>query len=204
MSQLENKHRIRFQERMTKGDLKEKSDEDLMELYKLGNSMAFDFLFQRHSGQVLGYLKRRVSKDKDAQDILQDIFLKLHRSKHQYDRSLPFLPWLFSITRSVWLDSLKKKNLEYVTESEVIENMMNASNANPVTFQTDSSGLDLKILNQLPATQKKAVSMRVIDDATFDEIGLKLSTSPENARQLVSRGLKGLRDLLGSKGKEQK
>lgn len=189
---------------MTNGELKEKSDEDLMELYKLGNSMAFDFLFQRHSGQVLGYLKRRISKDKDAQDILQDIFLKLHRSKHQYDRSLPFLPWLFSITRSVWLDSLKKKNLEYVTESEAIENMIDSTDGNSICIHTESSRIDLKVLNQLPSSQKEAVSMRVIDDATFDEIGLKLSTSPENARQLVSRGLKGLRDLLGSKGKEKK
>ncbi len=79
---------------MATNNLAEKSDEDLMELYKLGNTIAFDILFQRNSGPVLGYLKRRISKDKQAQDILQDIFLKLHRSKHQYDRTVVAGLWI--------------------------------------------------------------------------------------------------------------
>lgn len=187
---------------MAASDLTDKSDEDLMELYKLGNSIAFDILFQRNAGPVLGYLRRRITKDKDAQDILQDVFLKLHRSKHQYDRTLPFSPWLFSIARSVWLDCLKKKNLEYVSESEVIENRINLIESKESGFNIESPGMDLKVLNQLPEPQKVAVSLRVIDDATFDEIALKLSTSPDNARKLVSRGLKKLRDLLSAREKE--
>jgi DNA-directed RNA polymerase specialized sigma24 family protein len=82
---------------MATNNLAEKSDEDLMELYKLGNTIAFDILFQHNSGPVLGYLKRRISKDKQAQDILQDIFLKLHRSKHQYDRT-----WQLSQVFGYW------------------------------------------------------------------------------------------------------
>ena len=187
---------------MAENRLTDKSDEDLMELYKLGNSVAFDILFQRNSGAVLGYIRRRISKDKDAQDILQDVFLKLHRSKHQYDRTLPFSPWLFSIARSVWLDCIKKKNLEYATDSEVVENRINLNAKNESGYNIESPGVDLKVLNQLPDPQRAAVSLRVIDDATFDQIALKLSTSPENARQLVSRGLKKLRDLLSVKERE--
>lgn len=187
---------------MAANRLTDKSDEDLMELYKLGNSVAFDILFQRNSGAVLGYLRRRISKDKDAQDLLQDVFLKLHRSKHQYDRTLPFSPWLFSITRSVWLDCMKKKNFEYATDSEVVENRINLNAKNESGYNIESPGVDLKVLNQLPDPQRAAVSLRVIDDATFDQIALKLSTSPENARQLVSRGLKKLRDLLSVKERE--
>lgn len=183
-------------------ELKAKSDEDLMEMYKLGNSMAFEILFQRHSGLVLGYLKRRISKNKDAQDILQDVFLKLHRSKHLYDQTLPFLPWLFSITRSVWLDNLKKKNFESATEVEDIEKIINLNNSHQADSSSHVGAVDLDILNQLPISQKEAVSLRMINDATFDEIAIKLSTSPENARQLVSRGIKALRSLLIRKGKE--
>ena len=187
---------------MVKNELEHKLDEELMDLYKMGSSTAFEILFHRYSGSVLGYLRRRIAKDKDAQDILQDIFLKLHRSRHQYDRTLPFSPWLFSIARSVWLDCMKKKNLEHVEDSEVIENRMNLSEVNESKFNIELPGVDLKTLNQLPDLQKAAVSLRVIDDATFGEIALKLSTSPENARKLVSRGLKRLRNLLGTREKE--
>ena len=97
---------------------------------------------------------------------------------------------------------MKKKNLEHVEDSEVIENRMNLSEVNESKFNIELPGVDLKTLNQLPDLQKAAVSLRVIDDATFGEIALKLSTSPENARKLVSRGLKRLRNLLGTREKE--
>ena len=187
---------------MIKSELEHKSDEDLMELYKMGSSTAFEVIFYRYSGSVLGYLRRRIQKDKEAQDILQDIFLKLHRSRGQYDRTLPFSPWLFSIARSVWLDFLKKKNIEYVEDSEVIESRMNQRELSESKFNVELQGVDLDVLNKLPELQKAAVSLRVVDDATFSEIAFKLSTSPENARKLVSRGLKNLRDLLGIREKE--
>lgn len=187
---------------MADSNLNEKSDEDLMEMYRLGNTFAFDILFQRHSGLVLGFLKKRQPNHKDVKDIFQDVFLKLHRSKHLYDKSLPFTPWLFSITRSVWLDSLKKKTKEFATESEIIEDKINYNNQMLSESSTVSSRFDLNLLNQLPTSQKDAINLRVLNDETFDEIAIKLSTTPDNARQLVSRGLKKLRDLLGSGKKE--
>ncbi len=180
---------------MAKSGLREKSDEDLMESYKMGDALAFEVLFERYSGMVLGFLSKKLKIAKDAQDLLQEVFLKLHRSRHQYDRKLPFAPWLFSIARSVWLDSVKKRQLEDVTEANVLENMVSLDQG----LAAATSGVDLAALNQLPASQREAINLRVIDDATFEEIALKLSTSPENARQLVSRGLKKLRNVLGSK-----
>lgn len=187
----------------TMSKLEEKSDEELMEMYKMekdqtSSIMAFEVLFKRHSGRVLGYLKKRLSTPKDAQDLLQDVFFKLHRSRHQYNSNLPFSPWLFSITRSVWLDGIKKRRIEYITETEIIEKIAAPSQA----LENIASGLDISVLRELPTTQKEAVSLRVIDEATFEEIALKLSTSPENARQLVSRGLKKLKSLLSSKKEE--
>lgn len=69
-------------------------------------------------------------------------------------------------------------------------------------LENSSLELDISVLKELPVTQKEAVSLRVIDESTFEEIALKLSTSPENARQLVSRGLKKLKLLLSLKKEE--
>lgn len=161
----------------------------------MGNTIAFEVLFERHSGRVLGYLSKRLKLPRDAKDLLQEVFFKLHRSRHLYNRTLPFSPWLFSVTRSIWLDFLKKRQLEDATEPQLLERMV------PLTqdFAISESHSGIEILNQLPANQKEAISLRVYDDATFEEIAIKLSTSPENARQLVSRGLKRLKMLLGSR-----
>ncbi|MBK9324257.1 MAG: RNA polymerase sigma factor [Bdellovibrionaceae bacterium] len=176
---------------MKKETFKDKSDEDLMESYKMGEVVAFELLFERHSGKVLSYLSKRLQAPKEAQDLLQEVFFKLHRSRHQYNRTLPFSPWLFSITRSMWIDFLKKRRLEDATDPEVVDKLVQ------VTSGLGSSELSFgkEILDHLPSNQKEAVGLRVYDEATFEEIALKLSTSPENARQLVSRGLKRLKQI---------
>lgn len=192
----------------TKSKLEEKSDEELMEVYKMDKDQlgaaAFEVLFKRHSGLVLGYLKKRLFASKDAQDLLQEVFFKLHRSRHHYDSTLPFSPWLFSVTRSVWLDEIKKRRIEQMIEPEAVEKIASLdSHQWQIPPGATTAGLDLAVLRELPVTQKEAVSLRVIDEATFEEIALKLSTSPENARQLVSRGLKKLKDLLGPKKEDE-
>jgi RNA polymerase sigma factor (sigma-70 family) len=173
-------------------DLETKSDEKLMESYQMGNATAFDILFHRHSARVLGFLSQRMNKKKEAHDLLQEVFFKLHRSKHQYNGTLPFAPWLFSITRSVLLDYAKKKNLEDLVDAKHLEQIPSIKQE-----QVDRDFTD--VLGVLPETQRQAVQLRVYDEETFEEIAARLSTSPENARQLVSRGLKKLREVLGRK-----
>jgi RNA polymerase sigma factor (sigma-70 family) len=176
-------------------DLKTQSDEELMASYQNGNTVAFDILFQRHSGRVFGFLSKRMLNKKGAEDLLQEVFFKLHRSKHLYNTTLPFSPWLFSITRSVLLDFVKKRNLEDPSEIAKLEELP-AIESNHLEPQGPDFG---KLLEKLPQSQRQAVSLRVYDEATFEEIATRLSTSPENARQLFSRGIKKLREFLGRK-----
>lgn len=192
MSQKADSHRITHEERMERPDLVSKSDEELMRHYKEGEEMAFSILFQRHSGRVLGFLAKKLSSLQSAQDLTQDVFLKLHRSRMQYVPTLPFAPWLFSITRSVWLDSLKKKR-EELMEPIFLEKLI------PATEPVFESSYNDEFVGQLIPNQRTAVSMKVYDDATFEDIALRLGTSTQNARQLVSRGLKKLREVMGLK-----
>jgi len=169
------------------------SDEDLMDSYVKDDSMAFEILYQRYAGQVVGYLTQKTRSPKSAQDLAQDVFLKLHRSRHQYNKMLPFAPWLFSIARSVFLDSVKKRSLEDVTENQVFEKLAAPNLVN------ESVPVDLSVLSE---TQKTVVSLRVYDEATFDEIAQRLSTTPDNARQIFSRGIKTLKSAFGKRGNE--
>lgn len=159
----------------------------------MGDTKAFDILFQRHSPRVLGFLVHKTGSDRLAQDLLQEVFLKFHRSRHQYLSGLPFLPWLYSIMRSVLWDELKKKRREDLIDPSQLDQIA----VEPGRMETyEPAALEL-----LPAAQKQAISMRVFDEATFEEIAERLSTSPDNARQLVSRALKKLRGIYALKGK---
>ncbi len=171
-------------------DLQIMSDEDLMDSYVKDDSMAFDILYQRYAGQVVGYLTQKTHSRKLAEDLAQDVFLKLHRSRNQYNKMITFAPWLFSITRSVFLDSVKKHSLEDLTEDQVFDKL-----AAPDLVK-ESVPVDLSVLSQ---TQKAVVSLRVYDEATFDEIAQRLSITPDNARQIFSRGIKTLKSAFSKR-----
>ena len=170
--------------------LAEEEDAALMVLYQAGSTLAFDVIYGRYSGKILGFFLKKNLSPAIAQDLLQDCFLKLHRSKNQYDKSYPLAPWIFAITKSVFLDFKRKKQLEDPTDVEVIENQI----IGQIDLGNQPKGiLDLDVLNALPETQKQVVGMRVVDEQTFEEIAQKINTTPDNARQVFSRGIRKLR-----------
>ncbi len=180
--------------------LDSQSDEELMDLYRRGDSMAktaFQLIFERYGGRVLMFLSRRVPNSRLAEDLTQEVFFKLHRSKHLYNSTLPFSPWLFSIARSVMLDHLKRRDLEDpVGDASNFDKFPTTTESQPATGLNSEPSL---ALGRLPEAQSEAIRLRVYENETFDEIALRLSTSPDNARQLFSRGIKKLRSLLKNK-----
>lgn len=175
------------------------TDEQLMEMYQNGSEKAFSILYDRHSSKIFGFLKKRVQKEEKVTDIYQEVFVKIHKSKHLYNKSFPLLPWIFTITRTVMLDELKKDK----NNNLAIDIDLDSLQASPAEFNLVS---DNKILGEaaasvqrLPEAQKLAIQMRYVDDKTFEEIALSLQTTPVNVRQLISRGVKRLKELLGER-----
>lgn len=169
--------------------LNEKTDEELMVAYQLGEAEAFEILYARHSARVLGFLKKRIGNDALARDVFQATFLKLHRNRAKYDPIFPFVPWLFTVCRSELLDSFKIAHRKH----EVFVEEMPEPNVTE-----EISGPEIS-LSALPTVQRKAIELRFQDNFSFEEIAMRLETSPLNARQLVSRGIRALRGIYGKK-----
>jgi len=164
-------------------------------MYQNGNENAFRILYDRHSAKIYGYLKKRIKKVEEVNDIFQEVFIKIHRSKHLYNKSWPVLPWLYTVTKSVMLDQFKKnKNYKY-TEDIKLENM--AAVALPLTDHLSEA---TNVMQHLPLSQKTAIQMRYIDENTFAEIAKSLKTTPTNVRQILSRGIKRLKQLISESG----
>lgn len=84
------------------------SDGELMARYAAGNAEAFRELFGRYEGRAWRYLRRRVGSDALAQDLYQELFLRLHRFRSRYDPERPFAPWFFQIARHVVADEFRR------------------------------------------------------------------------------------------------
>ncbi len=164
------------------------NDEELMVMYQNGTEEAFSILYKRHSSKIYGYVRSKVRADERARDIFQEIYVKIHRSKNLYNKTFPVLPWFFTIARSVLIDEVRKEQTVKLVPQENLDYEAPAENRGDIDI---SPGL-----SQLPENQRTAVQLRYVDEKTFEEIADHLETSPDNVRQLVSRGVKKLRSIL--------
>lgn len=180
-------------------NLNQLTDEELMVMYQNGDELAFQQLYLRHSGRILGYIRSKISDSELAGDIFQEVFIKVHRSKRLYKPSFEVLPWLFTITRNSVIDGLRKNKRNQLNTDQNVEEL-----AAPKVEETIEMGQLTPALSQLPENQRQAIQMRYVDEKTFDEIARQLNTSSENVRQLVSRGVKTLKNLFGEEKKNEK
>ena len=166
-----------------------------MRLYQEGDELAFEILYERYSGKVYGFIKRRIRGAEVADDIFQAVFTKLHKARESYDPTYPFAPWLFTVCRTTLVDQVRKRarNLETAFGEELEHTRAPDEIERPVEVP------DLAVLG---ATQREAIELRYFGEHSFEEIAAHMNTSQANVRQLVSRGIRRLQSLMVKDGEK--
>ena len=162
-------------------------DKELMLKYKDGDHMAFNALYFRHKDKVYSYLSKRLHSKNEIEDLFQKVFTKFHKSRQQYLEKYEVLPWIYTITRSEFLDFIKKKKIkevEFLEKDYISESTM------------DNNFIDISSEKILTKKEKKALTERYHRDKDFSEIASILNTSEVNIRKIISRGIKKLRMKL--------
>lgn len=155
--------------------------------YKLGNQSAFEELYLRHSPKVYGFLCNRLRSRSVVDEVFQEAFLRLHRYRERYDAALPFLPWLFTLTRSAMIDRLRKDSRQQQTET----NAVNLEQQNTASAETE---IDLGILSD---NERAVLELRFDGGYAYEQIAAHLETSAVNVRKILSRAVQKLRTAFG-------
>jgi RNA polymerase sigma-70 factor (ECF subfamily) len=171
-----------------------KSDEELMVAYAAGDGAAFDTLFDRYAGLVLGYMRRGYLSRTDAQDLAQQTFLQLHRARRDYKAGAPLRPWLMTIARNVKRDHFRKQS-----RRDVMAPLLEDLGRSDVRFERgDLRELLGRAIERLPKTLGIVVRARWLEERSYDEIGRELGISPGAAKVRAHRACRALRTILTS------
>jgi RNA polymerase sigma-70 factor (ECF subfamily) len=168
------------------------TDETLMRRYQSDDPQAFDELYRRHSARVYGYLRKLAGSPAEADDLLQQTFLRLHRGRDRYDDALPFLPWLFAIARHAWIDACRKRT-PVALPPEAVERVAErsvgaASGAEPAAELRE-------ILALLPVDQRQLLEQRFDEGLSFETIAARAGVSEAAIRKRLSRAMSRVRSL---------
>lgn len=153
------------------------ADEELMSEYSVnGCTKSFARLYNRHKAPVYRYFLRQTNAQSLAEELLQEVWIKIIKSAENYTQSAKFTTYLYKIARNILIDHLRKASTKtadlMINSDHDYENDLQDSNTNPelIAITSENSQKLLAAINHLPADQKEVFLLRVDAGLTFKEI----------------------------------
>jgi RNA polymerase sigma-70 factor (ECF subfamily) len=165
--------------------------EVLMARYQAGDFDAARSLIHRISPPLHRFFQLQAANRADADDLLQEAWLRIHRVRHTYQPGKPLLPWIYAIARRVRVDHYRKSVRITVREQPLEDVAETAAAAEP------SRAEDLEeLLAPLPAGQREVLEMLKVAGMSLEEIAQATSCSVGSVKQKVHRAYATLRQKL--------
>ena len=187
-------------------DLNELSNEILFNRYQGGQAEAFDILIERHQRLVYSLILRYISNRAEADEVFQDVFLKICKKKDQFREAVSFKSWMMTIARNTCIDRLRKNKKHQKDQSfdedpehnHGLSETLAADQTSPldhVTHQMEDQNLK-GLLDELPEEQRTTFYSKIVMDMTFEEIAAAMGVSVNTAKSRHRYALKALRKLV--------
>jgi RNA polymerase sigma-70 factor (ECF subfamily) len=158
-----------------------------------GDQSAWEAIVRMHWRRVFNIAYKFVGKHDEAEDLTQDVFLKLFKSLDTFDRRANFQTWLISVSRNLCIDHYRSVR----RERELIDRDLDARDLSPASpepgpaaalEQRDRVTMLREALARLPDTLRTAVVMRDIHELSYQEIADKLSLPEGTVKSRINRG----------------
>ena len=169
------------------------SIEALIQRCLKGDQQAWEAIVRQYRRKVFNVAYKFVGRHDEAEDLTQDIFLKIFKSLDTFDRRANFQTWLISISRNLCIDHYRSVR----KERETIDRNIDASVLSPVSKtqsqmsmmeQRDRVELLREALGALPKTLRTAVLLRDIQELSYHEIAQKLNLPEGTVKSRINRG----------------
>lgn len=165
--------------------------------YQEGRIEAFEDLYRTVRPRLFRFLIVKCLDRRLAEDLLQETFLQIHKSRRTYIPGRPVTPWLFSIAHHVFL-SERRSRLKRLKREEALEDHPGDFPA-PSRAETDvDTGLVRRALSRLPPEQRESLMLHYEWGFNFREIGGILGIRTVTAKLRAHRGIKRLRTYLNT------
>ena len=173
------------------------SDEDLMEFVQKGKEAAFTELVFRYNDRLHNFLFRYTQNHQDCEDLVQETFLRVHKSKNSYERISKFSTWMYTIAINLAKSLYKKKKrmeLDSIHKNESDPDSLEIILEDSVILQDEELHQNLSIqklekaLASLQSEFRTVVILRDIEQLGYEEIKNKLGIPIGTVKSRINRG----------------
>jgi len=171
------------------------------------DAAAFAELLERYGARIFGHFFRVLGDRQDAEDLTQEVFLRIYRARKRYQPRARFGTWLFHITQNVARNAIRSRrrhpcvHLEVLSgreEGHLLESLLFDRGEEPSRplERAEVSKVVRNAVSGLAGRQRTAVELHQFEDRTYNEVAARMDMSPEAAKSLLYRARNQLRDSL--------
>jgi len=184
--------------------MENQTDEQLVEAYLKGEKEALNFLIKRYLTPIFNYALSFVKDQAAAEDMAQEVFVKVWQKIKKYDQKYKFKNWLYIIAKNTCLDYLKKNKtlnfseLNLVDDNLLFEDLIKETALSPQAEleMAETAKLVNAAVDKLPDKYKETVKLYYLSGYKFREIAAILKESIDTIKSRNRRSLIYLKKLI--------
>ncbi len=179
------------------------TDEQLIARFQQGDVQAFDTLVRRYKDQLLNFVYRFVGNRSDAEDIVQETFLRVYKNKHYYKEIAKFSTWVYTIAGNLAKTELRRRKRHKIFS---VSNFVNEERDYDIPDKEHSPERQVdgtikediiqKAIEKLPPKFKEVIILRDVQGFAYEEISQILNIPLGTVKSRVNRGRLKLQDDL--------
>lgn len=183
--------------------LDQDSDESLMLAYSNGSQVAFEKLYRRHKGGLFRYFFRNCHSRDIAEELFQDVWMKVVNARASYEQSAKFTTYLYRIAHNRLVDHYRHlSSAQHAMRSEgdnqeIVENQDDNLTVNQILEQQETNNALKAAVQALPFEQREAILMQQDGHLSLADIAEVVGTSRETIKSRLRYAMQKLRDQLG-------
>lgn len=178
--------------------MKNLTDIEIIESVKRGNHQDYALIIDRYKDKAFSLLRRMLKNDMDAEEVLQDSFLKAFNSLKDFRQDAKFSTWFYKIVFNSALTTIASKKRKIEQEMTSYDETLELGVFDNEIYSTTEnvSSYILKMVDKLPLRNALVTILFYVDGLSLNEISQIMGTSLVNTKVLLHRSRNALRDLL--------
>ncbi len=172
----------------------ETSDEVLISRFQQGDNYAFDLLVKRYKDPLINFIYRFLGSQTDAEDVLQETFLRLYKNKHYYKEIAKFSTWIYTIAGNLAKTELRKRRRrtffsinQYGGEEKDYDIPDDSNNPEQETNTQITDDIIQEAIERLSPKFKEVIILRDIQGFSYDEISEMIKVPLGTVKSRVNR-----------------
>jgi len=188
-----------------KKDLEKLSDEDLIEHFQQGDNRAYELIVKRYKNQLLNFVFRFLNNQEEAEDVVQETFLRVFRNRFAYTRVAKFSTWIYTIAGNLARTELrrrKRRRLFSISDMgledrdyEIADDMLNPESQANSTLQEE---IIQREISKLSPKFREVIILRDVQELSYEEISKIIRVPIGTVKSRVNRARLRLQNRLKS------